>query len=309
MLVGAVLLTLVYVGTASATELWHLFISKGLIYGLAAAMAGPMVRSKIVAQWFDKIRGRALGFSVMGASIAGVTLPLILSTMVLEYGWRTTVYALAIIVALVLLPTIGFIMRDKPEDMGLKPDGSEVAEEIESKTSEAQEADDQQTLSWKEMLQSRALWSAGLTFGPMICVYIVIMVHLFGHMLATGLSETQAALVLSVLATTSIFGKPLVGVMADAIGARVTMWFSLLLQAVALASFAYAETVFQFSVAAVNPRLGIRSLFLDANILVGRGVRRPLAGNSGWIVELDRTPLRRFGFSDRRLCLRCDGQL
>ena len=67
------------------------------------------------------------------------------------------------------------------------------------------------------------MWATGLTFGPMICVYLVIMVHLFGHAQESGLSDSEAALTLSVLAFASILFKPVIGFMADAIGARITL--------------------------------------------------------------------------------------
>ena len=59
---------------------------------------------------------------------------------------------------------------------------------------------DSEIWGWKELLRAKPLWATGLTFGPMICVYLVIMVHLFGHAQESGLSDSEAALTLSVLA-------------------------------------------------------------------------------------------------------------
>ena len=87
MLLGACLLSLAYLVLASAQTMWQLILAKSVLYGAAISMVGPMVRNMTVAHWFTRLRGRALGFSVMGASIAGVLLPLILSSLVTSLGW------------------------------------------------------------------------------------------------------------------------------------------------------------------------------------------------------------------------------
>lgn len=260
MLLGACLLSLTYLLLASATTIWQLILAKSVLYGAAMSMVGPMVRNMTVAHWFTKLRGRALGFSVMGASIAGVLLPLILSNLVTNLGWRTTVYGFAGGVALILIPLIWRVVKDKPAELGLIPDGA-VANTTEDEDQASVTADkDSDVWSWNELLRARPLWATGLTFGPMICVYLVIMVHLFGHAKESGLTDNEAALTLSVLAFASIFFKPVIGFMADAIGARITLWAALFAQATAMILFASADSMASFAITAVIFGFGYAAL-------------------------------------------------
>lgn len=260
MLAGACLLALSYILLASSTALWHVFVALSLIYALAVTMAGPLVRSIFVTRWFTRLRGRALGLSAMGTSIAGISLPVLVSGMVSEYGWRITVCGFAVAVALILVPAVALLLRDKPEDMGLLPDGNRPA------ASDATARDQERTIgsdpawTWSAMLRSKALWAIGLTFGPMVCVYIIVMVHLFGHTVESGLNNTQAAMILSAFAFATAISKPVIGLMADVMGARITLWSTLIAQAFALAAFTFADSVSTFMLAAMIHGFGFAAL-------------------------------------------------
>lgn len=260
MLLGACLLSLVYLVLASAQTMWQLILAKSVLYGAAISMVGPMVRNMTVAHWFTRLRGRALGFSVMGASVAGVLLPLILSSLVTNLGWRTTVYGFAGGVALILLPLIWRVVKDKPAELGLLPDGAAPDAATGDDSLAAGHAKDTEIWSWKELLRAKPLWATGFTFGPMICVYLVIMVHLFGHAQESGLSDSEAALTLSVLAFASILFKPVIGFMADTIGARITLWAALFAQATAMILFASADSMASFAITAVIFGFGYAAL-------------------------------------------------
>ncbi len=270
LLLGVGLIALSYVGIASAQSIWQFYLAKGVLFGAGIAMAGPLVRNLIVAHWFERMRGRALGFSVLGASIAGVVLPLILNEMVNELGWRTTVYLFGFAVAVMLSPTVYFILKDRPEEIGEVRDGNAPESSVTSTSPRNDE--DERKWSWADLLKSRAFWATGLVFGPMFCVYIVIMVHLFGHVVASGLKTEQAALVLSVVALFSLTGKPIIGFMADFVGARITLWTSLILQGTALFVFTISSELWHFTFSAAMYGLGyaalspMRTYVLAANI-------------------------------------------
>ena len=259
MLVGAIFIVLAYLGIANSQQLWQFYVSMGIVFGIGVTLAGPTVRSLVVSLWFERWRGRALGISVMGASLAGVLLPLILNELVNGLGWRTTVYICAVSVAGILLPTIYFAIKDQPEDIGEVRDGHKnaLAPEIIKKSDRV---DDQTTMTWMEMLRNKSFWAVGLIFGPMTCVYIVISVHLFGHATSSGLQTGQAAFVLSVMALVSVMAKPFLGVMADFAGARTTIWLSLLLQCTGLVVFTMASELWLFLFAASLHGLGYAAM-------------------------------------------------
>ena len=309
MLLGACLLSLAYLVLASAQTMWQLILAKSVLYGAAISMVGPMVRNMTVAHWFTRLRGRALGFSVMGASVAGVLLPLILSSLVTNLGWRTTVYGFAGGVALILLPLIWRVVKDKPAELGLLPDGAAPDAATGDGALAASQAKDSEIWGWKELLRAKPLWATGLTFGPMICVYLVIMVHLFGHAQESGLSDSEAALTLSVLAFASILFKPVIGFMADAIGARITLWAALFAQATAMILFASADSMASFAITAVIFGFGYAALSSMRTFALAAGLWHEVFGFGEWLAKLDRVAVRSPSLSNRGFCLRCDWKL
>ncbi len=135
-------------------------------------------------------------------------------------------------------PLVYFLMKDRPSELGEVRDGRKY---VEANPLEAvQVVEDSRVWHWRDMLKSRAFWSIGLIFGAMGCVYSAVMLHLFGHLMDIGISAQNAAFVLSATALFAALGKPVVGWMSDAFGARVTIWLALVCQATALVLFAYA---------------------------------------------------------------------
>jgi MFS family permease len=76
-----------------------------------------------VANWFIRLRGRALGLTVAGNAI-GVAIMTPLAQWIIEgWGWRVAWFLLALASAAILTPLAWWLVRRRPEDLGLRPDG------------------------------------------------------------------------------------------------------------------------------------------------------------------------------------------
>ncbi len=117
-IVGAMLLLLPYVQT-----LVHLFsIFAVMSIGLTLA-AGPTL-TKIVSSWFFQRRGFTLGLINGGGAIGGMAL-VPASTVFLElFDWQQAYQFLGILLLAIILPVGLLLIRNRPEDMGLKPEGA-----------------------------------------------------------------------------------------------------------------------------------------------------------------------------------------
>lgn len=238
---GIVIVTISYLLLGSAQTLWQFYLIVGFGFGVGMSCMGGMAWHRSVIFWFDHWRGRAIAFAVMGASLAGIMMPPLVTTLVDAYGWRAGYYTFAVSTAVTLLPVVYFLMKDRPEDIGEVRDGHKyVANNVEEIV---EIAEDSQLWTWQGLLKSPAFWSIGLIFGSMVCVFTAVMLHLFGHILDLGLSTDDAALVLSATALFAALGKPVVGWLSDFLGARVTIWLALLCQATALLVFTQAATL------------------------------------------------------------------
>ena len=125
MLVGAAILIPALILTSQVEEYWQYLVLRGVFVITGAAMAGFLVASVTVSKWFVTKRGQALGWTSMGVSAAGIVWPTLTQWAFIEpLGWRASWVVLAGI-ALVLLVPAALLMRRRPEDYGMVPDGGE----------------------------------------------------------------------------------------------------------------------------------------------------------------------------------------
>ena len=85
------------------------------VISLAGSVASTPIFSKVVAEWFDKGRGTALGISAgVGSGLGSIVIPVIAAVVVGHYGWRAGYLAIAAIVLGVGFPVLWLMLRDAP---------------------------------------------------------------------------------------------------------------------------------------------------------------------------------------------------
>lgn len=247
-LIGVSLVSMSYLFLGSAQSLWQFYVIIGLGFGVGMSCMGGMAWHRCIIFWFDHWRGRAIAFAVMGASLAGMMMPPLVTALVDAYGWRVGYYIFAGSTFVSLFPVVYWFMKDRPEDIDEVRDGRRYVQSHSADQVTIEE--DGKIWTWQLLLRSRAFWSIGLIFGSMVCVFTAVMLHLFGHLLDLGLSTQEAALILSITAMFGALGKPLVGWLSDTFGARFTIWLGLLSQALALLLFTEATSFWSSALAA-----------------------------------------------------------
>jgi MFS family permease len=99
-----------------------LYLGFGIVRSLGQG-ALSLVSVWIVGEWFERRRGIATAMAGLGGGLSVMSIPLINNWLIENYGWQTAWQGLACGAwALLILPGI-FILRDRPEDLGLHPDG------------------------------------------------------------------------------------------------------------------------------------------------------------------------------------------
>ena len=117
---------------SSVESLTGLYVGFGIVRCLGQG-ALSLVSAWIVGEWFERRRGIATAMAGLGGGLSVMSVPLINNWFVENYGWQSAWQGLACGVwVLLLLPGI-FILRNRPEDLGLHPDGTPP--ESDSKTS------------------------------------------------------------------------------------------------------------------------------------------------------------------------------
>src|SRR5258708_1684852 len=107
------------------TQPWHLYLTIGVMVGAGSVCLGYSGQSLYLPNWFIRRRGLAMGLAFAGGGIGSLTPLRWLQHMTKQPGWRTACTAMGIVVLAVLAP-INLLLRNRPEDIGLLPDGDAV---------------------------------------------------------------------------------------------------------------------------------------------------------------------------------------
>ena len=204
------------------TELWEFYVLNILMYaGMPGAIMLPV--GKLIGIWFTEARGRAVGITAMGANFGGFIFSAQTRTLIDLTDWRATYFIFGVAIAL-LIPLIAVTIRDAPRrtpDMQQGPDPETSAVLAEG-------------MAARDAIRTRAflLVTVGLLLATI--PYQSVLTQLIPHLEAEGMTSTNAAWVLSVLAVFGMVGKVLLGWLSDIIAARKVFVASLFLQAFGL---------------------------------------------------------------------------
>ena len=171
--------------------------------GLAVLGVGTthIAFTRIIAVWFDRRRGLALGITLAGVGIGGFVWPILSQWAIDSFGWRSAYLVIAGMIVTVGCSVMLLIVRDSPQSMGLLPDGDAPGNsEASSKTFAA-------GITLKGALATMHFWIMLVVFLLIGIAVTSIQVHLVPLLVARGVSAMQAANALSILAIALIFGR------------------------------------------------------------------------------------------------------
>ncbi|MDA0271324.1 MAG: MFS transporter [Chloroflexi bacterium] len=286
MVVGAIAMGAGFVALGFVQELWHYYLVKGVLVTAGSAMAGLMVLNVALSNWFVRRRGIAIGVSAMGVSLAALTMPLISTVLIEAYGWRATWAILGVTIPAVIVPLSLFVLRRRPEDHGLLPDGGPGNGAPVSKARAASMA--MQSVVWtrRQAMQTRSLWMLIATFSLGSVGLSALFLHMIPYLSDSGLSATQAASVFGMVGLSGLISKPLWGLALDRFNTSYCAASEFLLMGAGLSAIILIDNVWGLHLAVFLLGLGIGGVstvqeviwadyFGRATIGTIRGLSRP----------------------------------
>ena len=185
---------------------WQLLFLYGMI-GLLASGDSPVSFSKVVANWFNRKRGFALGIATTGIGLGGFILPSLTQFLIERFSWRQAYLILGIPV-LLIAPVIAILYTDKPEEKGLLPDGGEANDHESANTVVA-------GMSIKEAMQTRTFWLLYIMYLFIAACTLGTLTHLSPLLTDRGFSAKYAAFATSIFGAANILGRLINGYLVD----------------------------------------------------------------------------------------------
>ncbi|KAJ5138405.1 major facilitator superfamily domain-containing protein [Penicillium bovifimosum] len=193
MFLGLGFLAAGYVCASFAKQIWHLYLSQGILVGFGVGFIYvPSI--PILSQWFDKRRSLANGISAAGSGIGGLIFSFMDGAVIERISLPWALRLTAIISCSVLIVAT-LLIRNRNEAVRPTQRGFDLK------------------LLYRLDVFLLLSWSFLSMLG-----YISLLFSLPNYAEAIGLSSNQAAVVNAILNLGTAVGRPLIGVASDRFG-------------------------------------------------------------------------------------------
>lgn len=231
MVIGSLGTGLGLAGVAYVSNLLVFYLVLGVFVTICMVLMAGM-SSVAISNWFIEKRGRTLAIMSMGSSVGGLTLAPLSALLIGEYGWRMVWLVFgALVVSTVTLPAL-FVMKRRPEDMGLFPDG---------KSHPPDQAPNGERIVERKILWTRTQAARTPTFWFLIVGFSLnylavgsLLVHLAPFLGTKHFNAGQTAFAVLLFSFGSLIVKPVTGILLDRFTPRYVAAASTCLSAVGL---------------------------------------------------------------------------
>jgi MFS family permease len=227
---------LIGLGNVSALWLFYLFY---IFNALGYVCGGPLPSQVLLSRWFDKSRGKAMGFAYLGIGVGGAIVPLISYRLTLIFGWRGSLQTLGVLLIALALPAAYFVKDGAPvrrQGDGKRSYGADAGKDISA------------------VLRQPSFYL--LALGSMFSIAAVGGANQHLKLFLTldeHFSQSDAATVVSLVLSFSIAGRLLMGWLADRIPKKYVMLliYSLVAASISLLLFGASRSELMYVFAAI----------------------------------------------------------
>lgn len=206
-----------------AREPWQLYLTLGAMCGAGVNCFTYTTQSIYLPHWFVRRRGLAISIAFSGVGVGSIIILPWLQYMIGTSGWRSGCWMLGILV-LALLGPLNLLLRHRPEDIGLEPDGEHVARV--SSTGSSNIVDPAwAAIEWTlgRAIKTRRFWWLALGYFGSLFAWYAVQVHQTKYLTEIGFSATDAAWALGLVSLVAVPGQIALGHLSDRIG-REWIW-------------------------------------------------------------------------------------
>ena len=204
---------------------WHLYLTLGMLVGAGSVVLGYSGQGLWLPAWFVRRRGLAMSIAYAGVGVGSILLLPAMQTLIERSGWRTACIALGVVALLVLAP-LTLLLRRRPQDLGLQPDGDPApvpGADATRRTNVVDAAWAQIDWTLARALRTARFWWLALGYFCGLLVWYLVQVHQTKYLVEHGFSPAQAAFALGMVSLVGVPGQIALGQLSDRIG-REPVW-------------------------------------------------------------------------------------
>ena len=242
-------LSIIIIGLSTIAMAW---LSVHIAVFYAALAVGRIMFSSplnvgaatVVGRWFVRQRGRATGLLFLSHSGGMVAFPLVATWVSVAYGWQTAWIVLGLMVYAIALAPAALLVAQRPEDVGLLPDG-DAPDELNAAAAAAPGSSDPADLEWtaRQAMRTPALWVLAIGTGFLFLLQSGTNVYQADLLRSRGIDLSLSQLSIVVNAAGTAFGSLLWGRVVEKMRVSYTYAIVALVMAFACGLFVVADTV------------------------------------------------------------------
>ncbi len=210
--------------TALGTRPWHLYATLGMLVGIGGNCIGYTAHGLFLPAWFARRRGLAMSIAFSGVGAGSIVVLPWLSMVIARDGWRVACFALGM-GALVLLVPLNLLLRRRPEDIGLRPDGDDVSHPLASRKTITVVDPAWAAVDWTlgRAVGTARFWWIAVGYASGMFTWYAVQVHQTKYLVEIGFSAAHAAWALGLVSLVAVPGQIALGHLSDRIG-REWIW-------------------------------------------------------------------------------------
>ena len=253
-LVGYIIMGLGFIGLAAIQSLWQFYLAF-IIITLGSGLGGWLAVISMINNWFNRQRSMAMATTMTGIHFGGFLVP-VLALGVEAHGFRWATLGIGVFM-LVMIGPVYTVVRNRPEDMGLRPDGAAApvqTEKNDDKTEGAQ--DEEEDFTVKQALMTSAFWILTIVHISSTISIVTLSLHLIPKLKDMGMSLSAGGLVVLAYTATAMPSQLIAGAIADKLPKPPVLFGFLSLQASGIMVLAFTEDVWMAYLFAVLYGIG-----------------------------------------------------
>jgi MFS family permease len=204
-------------------EPWQLYLTLGVLAGGGVNCLAYTVQSLYLTYGFVRRRGLALSIAFSGVGVGSITILPWFAGLIDTTGWRNACIWLGVLL-LALLGPLNLLLRRRPQDMGLRPDG------LIPNGASSRHTENIVDYAWASVdwtlglaLRTRRFWWLSAGYFGMLFSWYAVQVHQTKYLIEVGFGADEAAWALGLVSLVAIPGQIALGHLSDRIG-REWVW-------------------------------------------------------------------------------------
>lgn len=221
------------IATSQIREPWQLYVLWSGVLSLSMALTFYPVTFTVITNWFTRRRGSALALlTLLGGLASPIFIPLG-GLLVARLGWRPTLVVFGAAQLLIALPLHALLVRRRPEDAGLLPDGITADEGGLLPPGGA---------AFREATASLPFWTLTLSSALGLVAHSVLLAHQVAYLIGRGFDPVLAASAAGFVGAASLPGRFIINRVSERVSPQWLLAGCCLAQALGVGLLALADS-------------------------------------------------------------------